>query len=705
VSPARRALGLIPLSAILQACAPSPTAPAQPPPVVTVQPLGPPIAPAGSAAHLPAPVFLPQRGHREGIWTLAWTADGAALVSGTNDHSIRVWEAATGRLRAVFTTDSYIVHSVAVRRADSRIVASSYMNVLAFDPHTGARLPAYPFDGGWVSAVALNPDGSILAGGGLATVRLWDVAGRHQIAAIATPRDDVRALAWSPDGTALAYAVGREIPIYDVATGTVRRTLGPHAMPVFRIAWHPDGTAIVSDGNLSLTVWDTESGKPRAMVGSASSFGPMTFSPDGTRFVGASGDAFSVRDGKTGAELITVKAELGGIMSLAFSPDGSRIAAGGGGGRIRVWEVPTGRPVANMPEDAEPIQAVQSASGARGLLLTTRRRASWWDLRAGKLTFDIPTQGVAALSDDGARIAVAGPDGVTVLDARSGSTQLTLSLPDAPVVSALAFGKGGELAVGLDESGRVLFFDLATQKKRARTLEVSSRVMSLAYRPDGKRIAVGTSHHGFVTADPSNPRTVGPPAELESSTIATTAWSPDQASLAVWRGGKQVYLCDGVTSKILTTIETQSNITAIAWGPGAPALAIAHLGGELELWDPASRTMQASISTDVKEPQSLSWLDSARFLAMAGADQLRILRLDNRQLLTLERSASSGTPIFVGGDGRLWCDDGALPGLVLRAGADLLGSPLMSGAQLPAARRGRDVFESFFSEPTVSTGQ
>ena len=67
----------------------------------------------------------------------------------------------------------------------------------------------------------------------------------------------------------------------------------------------------------------------------------VAFSPDGSRLATAGYEAAGVWDAKTG-EMIFLAGHPAGVDSAAFSPDGSLLVTGGSDGRFRVWDAETG---------------------------------------------------------------------------------------------------------------------------------------------------------------------------------------------------------------------------------------------------------------------------------------------------------------------------------------------------------------------------
>ena len=69
----------------------------------------------------------------------------------------------------------------------------------------------------------------------------------------------------------------------------------------------------------------------------------MAFSADGTRLALGSEYGVWIRDGRTGADLARLEGTAEGVRILALSPDGSTLAGGGEGGRVRLWDLASGR--------------------------------------------------------------------------------------------------------------------------------------------------------------------------------------------------------------------------------------------------------------------------------------------------------------------------------------------------------------------------
>jgi WD40 repeat protein len=300
-----------------------------------------------------------------------------------------------------------------------------------------------------VSCVVFPPDGNTLASSSMdATVRLWDIATGEAIATLEGHPDQVNAVAFSPDGILLASGNGT---VWGFSGDVWQLEGGTPFMVV-------DGTPMPLPNMVIL--WNMTTGtEQRRWDGFETAMWSVAFSPDGTTLAAGSGTPMDLIDGAvrlwdvaTG-ELKATLQEKQSVWSIAFSPDGTILASGSGAG-ITLWNVAT-----------------------HGMI------ESWGKDPARSVTF----------SPDGTLLVSGHPSGkIHLWDVASNQEQATLDAHDG-IVYALAFSPDGTTLASADQDGTVRLWNVATGNTVATIRIPQTWVAGVAFSPDGTLLATGSS--------------------------------------------------------------------------------------------------------------------------------------------------------------------------------------------------------------------
>lgn len=214
------------------------------------------------------------QGHTAPIVSLALSPDGATLASASWDHSVRLWPLAQpGSAPRVLDGHGQNVNGVAFSPDGRTLVSASYDLTLRLWPLAGNAAPTIVTLPSPLNAVAVAPDGEIVAGA--ADGKLYflnsDGARTGEVQAGPTP---VIALALSRDGARIAAAgIRGSVAILARKTRTPERTLVGPGMPVWSAAFLPDGATLLTGGNdTMIRRWNAATGEP---IGSAVMNGPQ----------------------------------------------------------------------------------------------------------------------------------------------------------------------------------------------------------------------------------------------------------------------------------------------------------------------------------------------------------------------------------------------------------------------------------------------
>jgi WD40 repeat protein len=265
---------------------------------------------------------------------------------------VRLWDIASGKLVDMFPEQfNETVFSIAFSSDDSRLAVAGHeslsdaghtvkiRNVATWRGLTTITPPNISQD---VKAVAFSPDGKFLASGGAdMCVRIANVLNGEELLTLRGHRSDVSCVAFSPDGrTVASCSYDQTIRLWDSESGKCTATFDKHKGVVRSVAFSPDGRILASSGS-TVKLWHVRSG--RCLTTLTELEGPIRsvcFSPDGKK-IATSGKEIIVWDACTHAKLEKLKGDGEFCFTVAFSMDGGLMAAGGTGGKIKLWNVAT----------------------------------------------------------------------------------------------------------------------------------------------------------------------------------------------------------------------------------------------------------------------------------------------------------------------------------------------------------------------------
>jgi WD40 repeat protein len=286
--------------------------------------------------------------------------------------------------------------------------------------------------------------------------------------------------------------------------------LTAHTGAVACVAVSPDGTRAVTGGaDHGLWVWDLVNRREvRCLAGHRDRVCCVAFSPDGRRVLSSSLDQ-TVRlwDLDAGLEVKCLDRQTN--RSAAFAPDGKTALCGAlYDGKLRLFEVPSGKEIKRLPGHADWVVCVAFASdGKVALSGGLDKTVKLWDVASGRLLRTFPLKNVVlssvAFSPDGWRVLSAGSDGlVRGWDTFTGQELFRL-VGHTDAVSCVSVSPDGDRAASAGHDGTVRLWDIRLKKELKRFEGHAGNVLCVAFTPDGLSLVSG-GEDGRVRVWPIN---------------------------------------------------------------------------------------------------------------------------------------------------------------------------------------------------------
>jgi len=365
--------------------------------------------------------------------------------------------------------------------------------------------------------------------------------------------------------------------------------------------------------------------------GHTSAVNSVAFSPDGKTITSGSQDSSIILwEVGSGKQLAQLKGHTDEVTSVAFSPDGKTLASGSWDHTIILWEVGSGKQLAQLKGHTDGVLSVAFSPNGKTLASGSYDNTIiLWEVGSGKQLAQLKghTDEVisVAFSPDGKTLASGSWDHTIILWEIASDKQLNQLKGHTNWVYSVAFSPDGKTLASGSADNTIILWEIDTGRQLNQLRGHTSTVTSVAFSPDGKTLASGSEDGTIILWIPGFGKQPDSLKNLKSNVNSIT-FSPDGKTLASGSQDNSIILWEVSSGKQLAQLKGHTSaVNSVAFSPDGKTLASGSTDGNSILWEVASGKQLNQLRGHVNGVRSVAFSPDGKTLASGGGDKTIII--------------------------------------------------------------------------------
>ena len=574
--------------------------------------------------------------HESAINCVSYDGDRGRYLTGSDDKTVKVWDAESLKCLATFEGHSQRVMSVSYDRDRGRyLTGSEDKTVKVWDAESLKCLATLEGHSSWVMSVSYDRDrGRYLTGSSDQTVKVWDAESLKCLATLEGHSQRVMSVSYDRDrGRYLTGSSDQTVKVWDAESLKCLATLEGHSQRVWSVSYDRDrGRYLTGSSDKTVKVWDAESLKCLATLeGHSQTVWSVSYDRDRGRYLtGSSDQTVKVWDAESLKCLATLEGHSQRVMSVSYDRDRGRYLTGSDDKTVKVWDAESLKCLATFEGHSQRVMSV-SYDRDRGRYLTGSedKTVKVWDAESLKClaTLEGHSSWVMSVSydrDRGRYLTGSYDQTVKVWDAESLKCLATLEGHSQRVMSVSYDRDRGRYLTGSSDQ-TVKVWDAESLKCLATLEGHSQRVWSVSYDRDRGRYLTGSSDETVKVWDAESLKCLAT-LEGHSSWVRSVSYDGDRGRYLTGSEDQTVKVWDAESLKCLATLEGHSNsVWSVSYDGDRGRYLTGSSDETVKVWDAESLKCLATLEGHSQTVWSVSYDgDRGRYLTGSSDETVKV---------------------------------------------------------------------------------
>ncbi|GAB4236662.1 MAG: NB-ARC domain-containing protein [Elainellaceae cyanobacterium] len=366
----------------------------------------------------------------------------------------------------------------------------------------------------------------------------------------------------------------------------------------------------------------------------------VAFSPDGTLLAAAEGSGqvrlWRVADRQP---VLTLKQSTCWMLAVQFSPDGKLLATGGSDRLVQIWDIASGKLLTTLAGHKKAVWCVKFNSTGTILASGSEEGSVYlWHIPTGKRLHTLPGQAgqvkAIGFSSDNNQIIVSQLNQiVSVWDVTTGQLLTTLRFSEYPFSTICLSTDGSSLATG-HQDGTIRLWNLQSQQLLKTLRGHKSWMWSVQFSPNGEILASGSAE-GMIKFWNAQTGQLLKTLNGHTSWIWSIGFSPDSRFFASCSNDHTARLWDVQTGQLLKTWHGHSSwVMSVRFSPDIKQILSGYSDYSIRFWDCASGALVQTLQAHKSWVWSIDFHPNGMLFASGSADcTIKLWDADTRQVI------------------------------------------------------------------------